>query len=101
MKKTKKAKATAGMRIADTTTTALSRRKEPTRVMEWNAEMTRLSRRIDRVIARTKRETREEVLQQFTAHCRNMRAALHGNKDIHAVKHWRQCIESFEREMKP
>jgi predicted RNase H-like nuclease (RuvC/YqgF family) len=64
------------------------------------AAMKREAKRIDRAIARKRSKAREEVLQQFTAHARNLRAALHGNKDIHAVEHWRQCIESFEREMK-
>lgn len=92
MKKTKKAKATAGMRIE-----AARLGCKPHELCGGNLAD---ARRIDRLNAQTKRETREAVLQQFTAHCRNMRAALHGSKDIHAVEHWRQCIKSFEREMK-
>ena len=61
MKKPKPA--TAGEKIADTTTTALSRRKDPTRIMEWNAEMDRLSHRIDRAIARAVRKERERCRQ--------------------------------------
>ena len=93
MKKTKKAKETAGMRIE-----AARLGCKPHELGGGNLAE---ARRIDRVIARTKRKAREEVLQQFTAHARNLRAVLHGNKDIHAVEHWRQCIQSFEREMKP